>query len=808
MCLFLHDGIRGDFSVNFDLAMTYHSTRLLSSACDALRRNDHEGMADIMKEFRECLLENHLVSGPAEKKLIELLNRRYMTYTEKSGRHAPQRQPALLPGVSLVTCCMNRTENLLKAIPTWVAVGGIDEFIIVDWNSSISVSESLRDAGQMDSRIRILRVDNEPRWILSYAFNLGFRYARRDSILKVDADILIQPDFLGKNLLSDGEFIAGDWRHAEKGQEHVNGFFFVRRQDLFKVGGFNEYITTYGWDDDDLYERLDASGLARRLVDLSSIYHMPHEDSLRIEMSDDADRNIVSQLKNDTLFKIRTNKNLVEVVPAWGTGSTFAPFRVTSEDAAQVKLRRVHGIVPHAATPEEQQAAIDMATRELVYWRTGCHVDGLSDDKFNALVTSRSFETIGRVDLAVAASLRSTPSMLLRPLLPILVEIKLDSELTDMLRRLFDLIRQRSMEPVFICERAADGKLIGNGDNDGDTCCTIDIDLQLLQRVTFEELLASRDGLSLGKDRYLVLDRHVATQLVGELRHPGPITHGRHRLYIDAQHGLGNRLRAIASAASVASAGGRELVIIWEPDHHCDCRFADLFDYDGEVIERSFRNGRLENDLVMYNYMEIEKDAHKDETIVLVDGKDVYVRSAYVLNSPLSSWATDNAFLQELQPVARVRDLVELVGLASPVLGVHVRMEGARGTPVHSYDSVENWTQEGHEYIQQWRAASHYTVFMRKIDAIIASEHEMRIFLAADMADTYDAFRRKYGERLYSLKRDVYDRSRGQLLYALADALLLSRCDRLLGSTWSSFTELAMRLSHAGIRAELSGTDF
>lgn len=32
------------------------------------------------------------------------------------------------PGVSLVTCCMNRSENLLKAIPTWLQCPEIDVF--------------------------------------------------------------------------------------------------------------------------------------------------------------------------------------------------------------------------------------------------------------------------------------------------------------------------------------------------------------------------------------------------------------------------------------------------------------------------------------------------------------------------------------------------------------------------------------------------------------------------------------------------------------------------------------------------------
>ena len=44
---------------------------------------------------------------------------------------------------------------------------------------------------------------------------------------------------------------------------------------------------------------------------------------------------------------------------------------------------------------------------------------------------------------------------------------------------------------------------------------------------------------------------------------PAPaVAAGRDRVFIDAQHGLGNRLRAIGSAAAFAEATDRELVIV------------------------------------------------------------------------------------------------------------------------------------------------------------------------------------------------------------------------------------------------------
>jgi hypothetical protein len=80
--------------------------------------------------------------------------------------------------------------------------------------------------------------------------------------------------------------------------------------------------------------------------------------------------------------------------------------------------------------------------------------------------------------------------------------------------------------------------------------------------------------------------------------------------------------------------------------------------------------------------------------------------------------------------------------------------------------------------------------------------------VAADRPETYDAFTARYGSRVAFLPRSAYGRSAEQLRYAMADAILLSRAPLMLGSTWSSFSELAMRLAPGGIAVEMSGKDF
>ena len=283
----------------------------------------------------------------------------------------------------------------------------------------------------------------------------------------------------------------------------------------------------------------------------------------------------------------------------------------------------------------------------------------------------------------------------------------------------------------------------------------------------------------------------------------------RPRLFVDAQHGLGNRLRAIASAAVIAGQTGRELVIVWQPDPHCDCRWSDLFIPGPAVIDTSFAAEAVQAGCHLFNYMEVEPGACRDAEIpgAAPAGADLYVRSAYPLVSAQTSWKAERQFLHGLVPVAAVVDL--MAGVRQPnQVAAHIRMASGPGYEHLPYEAPDNWTPAAHEALITWRGRSHARHFMTRIDALIAQGAAETLFLAADLPETYAAFADRYGSRVATLPRSLYDRSARQVQYALADALLLGRAERFLGSTWSSMTDLTRRLSRDIRLAEMSGRDF
>jgi len=283
------------------------------------------------------------------------------------------------------------------------------------------------------------------------------------------------------------------------------------------------------------------------------------------------------------------------------------------------------------------------------------------------------------------------------------------------------------------------------------------------------------------------------------------------RLFLDAQHGLCNRLRAIASGAVFAQATGRELVVIWRPDAHCEARLSDLLDYTGPVIETEVAERLRANSGLVYNYMEIEEGSnHEGPILAGQDAQwsgDVYIRSAYPLKGPHEDFGAEQQFLRALRPAAAVLALMDGLPRSYDV-AAHIRMAGGQAYENLAYESAENWPEHRHRELAEWRGKSHRDRFVARLDRLVEQGRGESIFVAADLPETYDILAQRYGPRLHWLKRDLFDRSPRQLQYALADVLLLTAARHFLGSPWSSFTDVAQRLANPSRPFEVAGIDF
>eukprot|EP00172_Hildenbrandia_rubra_P002537 Plantae.Rhodophyta-Hildenbrandia_rubra.ctg3438.p1 GENE.Plantae.Rhodophyta-Hildenbrandia_rubra.ctg3438~~Plantae.Rhodophyta-Hildenbrandia_rubra.ctg3438.p1 ORF type:complete len:739 (+),score=100.20 Plantae.Rhodophyta-Hildenbrandia_rubra.ctg3438:301-2517(+) len=219
-------------------------------------------------------------------------------------------------GVSLVASCMNRHSALKNVLDAWMKVDGVDEIILVDWSSSPPLKDLVDSIRGSDSRVKLIRVDGEKRWVLSRAYNLAIKAASRDKIIRTDCDYSIGRNFLkSHNLTTNGpkgsRFFAGDYRQARNENEvHLNGAVFINRADFLRIGGYDERIQTYGWDDEDLYGRLTKAGVSKHNISYEHVNHVPHGNEDRVRS-----RTEFVQVEIDF------NRLLLEKLPPWSANT-------------------------------------------------------------------------------------------------------------------------------------------------------------------------------------------------------------------------------------------------------------------------------------------------------------------------------------------------------------------------------------------------------------------------------------------------------------------------------------------------------
>ncbi len=281
------------------------------------------------------------------------------------------------------------------------------------------------------------------------------------------------------------------------------------------------------------------------------------------------------------------------------------------------------------------------------------------------------------------------------------------------------------------------------------------------------------------------------------------------KVIVSVQHGLGNRLRALASARLLAESIGRKFILAWVPDNHCEARYTDLFEPEFKYIEKNPTNDPKKYDI--YNYMDSEflnipgVQNERNKRIEYKTKNDILIYSAYTLVHDYANYNKESQIIKNMKVRKELQDIIDNYDV-SDMIGVHVRMEGGVGYDNLSYELPNNWDKDGLEKLRYWRGKSHYNVFMKKMDSILKENPDQKFFLCTDRKENYEVFLKNYGDKITYVERDVYDRSKEQIQYALIDMVLLSKTKFILGSSWSTFTETAVRLGRK--KALMSGVDF
>jgi len=177
---------------------------------------------------------------------------------------------------SAIITCKGRLVFLKETLP--IIMSMFQEYILVDWSCPEKSGEW---AKQYEVKTHI--EEAQSGFNLSAARNKGASLAKCDWLFFLDVDITLTSDVRRHiNLAQKEIFYAFD-------KNHCQGTIFCRRSDFDSIGGFNELLKGYGFDDCDFRDRLKKTGTKEIILPANVINHIEHGNNLRLEFYEDKD---------------------------------------------------------------------------------------------------------------------------------------------------------------------------------------------------------------------------------------------------------------------------------------------------------------------------------------------------------------------------------------------------------------------------------------------------------------------------------------------------------------------------------------
>ena len=173
--------------------------------------------------------------------------------------------------ISLCTTCMGRLYNLKETLPKNIEDNKDYpnlEFVILDYNSNDGLGDWIK-ANMMDhiasGRLVYYRTEEPAYYDMSHSRNIAFKMATGEIVNNLDADNFTHNEELNSKVswASYINMMANQCQEKvlfTKGKQLRHGRIGFFKKEFLELGGYDEGLTGYGFDDEDLVKRSEALG--------------------------------------------------------------------------------------------------------------------------------------------------------------------------------------------------------------------------------------------------------------------------------------------------------------------------------------------------------------------------------------------------------------------------------------------------------------------------------------------------------------------------------------------------------------------
>lgn len=195
--------------------------------------------------------------------------------------------------LSFCTVCKNRAHHLKQTI--FKNIEHLKNFpdvemIILDYNSDDDLESWIYNNLIIyinSGLLKYYKTFGHKYFHRSHSRNMVFRLANGDWLCNVDADNYVGPGFI--SFLNDhikrskNIFMCAGGQHDSISCSDIGGRICLSARDFSKIGGYDESMANYGFEDYDLIQRLEMLKLDKILIkDKKFLNHISHDRNERI----------------------------------------------------------------------------------------------------------------------------------------------------------------------------------------------------------------------------------------------------------------------------------------------------------------------------------------------------------------------------------------------------------------------------------------------------------------------------------------------------------------------------------------------
>lgn len=254
--------------------------------------------------------------------------------------------------------------------------------------------------------------------------------------------------------------------------------------------------------------------------------------------------------------------------------------------------------------------------------------------------------------------------------------------------------------------------------------------------------------------------------------------------------GLGNRLRSLDSAIALSDCTRHSLKMIWDANEELNCSFSSLFnapeDFDLKEISTSYLSRKFQEKIaIIFHFTGInypfsfdcvlhENDLMKLKSrgydfCKLKNFKNIYINSNGRFLSPGKPY-------NYLSPVSDIKQKVDelCIDFDDNCIGVHIRR-------------TDNQLSIKKSPIEK---------FIELMKAEEKQNPEQKFFLSTDSPRAENDIEKAFKGKIIKYDKELSRKKEQGVKDALIDMLCLSRTSKIIGSYWSSFSEVAAEMGN------------